>query len=151
MTDRIAPAMNALLSDMGEALAYDPPRLVSLAPGASVAWDNTCGQAYVRVIRIEPKETRGNCGLELLRVRIAFGVLRCVAVLADDGTPPTSEAMTADTEKIMKDADAVMNAFLQNSMPKVQRKELVEWLPQGPRGGVAGGEWISLLTFLGCS
>lgn len=164
-TDQIGPLMQTLLEAGKQALidAGRPVTLASLAPGATVAWDNcedngiSEGQLWVRIVTAFPtmgQSSRGGrnspfpaadteqlCGINFLAVQFGLGVVRCVATVNDDGVTPSGDQMTADALGMTQDAAALLRAI--ECLVPAQRgaKNVLSWTPQGPQGGCAGGEW----------
>lgn len=164
--EQLGPALLGVLAAAQAALeaCNRPVGLAHLAPGSSVAWDNCCegyGQLWVRVLDMFPSGrpfpttdlTQPCDGLTLLGVRVGVGVVRCAHTLSDDGNPPSAEQMTADTLGSTADATALLHA-IECDIPQIRQvraSRLVNWLPQGPSGGCAGGEWEILLGLDDCT
>lgn len=157
--DVIGPVMEDLLACAQAALSdvdREPGRS-SLVPGGAVAWDNCCeggGQLWVRLVEMYPtgpfpgRDTSTRCQPVMWGVRVAVGVLRCTPTVDDNGNAPTEAALTGDALGMTLDAAALRDAILccfVNTSRNVQTWALENWLPQGPQGGCAGGEWTIVL------
>ena len=127
-----------------------------ILPGAEVAWDYTgecddgvCGMAWVRLISVYPStaiavpsEQPGNCS-SLIGMDVELGILRCVSLPDDDGTPPKPADLQADAALQIADAMALRKAALCCAPEKDFMLGL--YTPLGPAGGLVGGTWtISL-------
>lgn len=168
--EQLGPALLGILAAAYNALedCGRPVGLAHLAPGTEVAWDNCCpddgasagGQLWVRVITMFPSgrpfpgtDLSQPCdGLTMIGVRVGVGVVRCCHTLDDDGEPPTAEQMTADTLGTTADANALLHAIECDipQLPQVRAARLVSWMPQGPSGGCAGGEWEIIIGLDDC-
>jgi hypothetical protein len=144
--DVIKAALQAVL-DAAEARldeCSEPVGQTGILPGASIAWDNCCdGQLWVRVIDITPIATTNAAGVPCvtyLKIQAALGLVRCWAIVDDDGVPPSAAEMEADATSMLVDADALM-AALQDVGATVSRG-----VPLGPQGNCGGWEWT--FTFL---
>ena len=132
----------------------DAPERAFVAPGQEVAWD--CDQVWVRVLTVEPRyptssNVRGatqapNCGPNAWDVSIGVGAIRCVAVMDDQGSPPSSEVVTENGHEMTRDMLELLVAIQCCALPVPLR--IGSWAPQGPMGGYAGGEWTVSLTLL---
>lgn len=121
--------------------AVDPaPASAIVAPGSQVAWD-VCpeGMAYVRFVRLAAHNVV-NCGIDYMQGTLAVGVLRCISTMQEDGSPPPDSELTAAAQQIMEDAAYSRQAILE-TLDTDHRAASLSWLPQGPQGNVAGGEW----------
>lgn len=132
----------------------DVPQRAFVAPGQEVAWD--CDQVWVRVVSVEPRyptssdsryaTSATNCGPNAWDVTIGVGTIRCVAVMDDQGRPPSSGAVTENGHEMTRDMLELMVAIQCCALPVPLR--IGSWVPQGPEGGYAGGEWTVSLTLL---
>lgn len=131
------------------AAGLDPqPELKVLVPGREVAWDNSCGQLWVRVESVESlyAQTRsggsaGNCPIGV-RMTLGVGIIRCVSTLNDNGDPPTENQITADGMQGAIDASALYKALQCFTPVNAESSRLMGWNGQGPLGGTGGGEWL---------
>jgi len=156
-TDLLGPLMAAVLAEALAALT-EPVGRVSLYPGADVAWDDCCeGQLWVRVAETTPTGsgpqagTRQPCGVHLWQVLLGIGVMRCAAVVKDDGTPPTPAELTADTLAMTQDRADIEEAIKCGVAPLTEQMHFVRWDPLGPQGGCVGGEWLFFVKMGTCS
>lgn len=128
----------------------DVPQRAFVAPGEEVAWD--CEQVWVRVVGIAPRYSQTRqatatvCGPVGWTVRVGVGAIRCVAGMNDQGTPPNSAQVNADGASMTQDMLELMKAIECCDQPAPL--QIDQWLPLGPAGGYAGGEWQVTLTFL---
>lgn len=155
--DLLGPIMSDLLECADKALQEHgrPARLVHLAPGQQVAWDNCCdgqGQLWVRVISAHPSvgpnapfpavDAQQSCGVSALAAVLGVGVMRCAHTIDDRGDPPSASEMTADTLDTTRDMSILLRAvqccFLPDRRPT---PKVGQWTPQGVMGGCVGGEW----------
>ena len=157
--DTLGPVLDDLLSAAEEMLndCNRPAGLVTLAPGASVAWDNCCdggGELWARVVTSLPQPQGSQpCDITHLQVRVGLGVVRCMAGLNEEGAP-TAAQMTADTLGMTKDADLLLQAIRTWGLPdKVVPKSISieQGTPLGPSGFCGGWEWILTFRLMLCS
>lgn len=154
MVDVLTCASDAL-TDEGRPVARE-----ILTPGELPAWDECCdGFLYVRLITMYPtagqsapfpqQDTRpGNCKPIMMASQLGIGVLRCAAVVDDNGKAPTAATLTTEARGMTKDASIILSAIKCCIAPMVdadgslvQQVVLGSWLPLGPEGGCTGGEW----------
>lgn len=135
---------------LGIASAALPFHTAVLSPGSLVSWDFCqCGggegkQLWVRLVSITPFQTATityPCGGGW-NVLAGIGALRCVAVLDDNGDPPSPDEQAADTRLMVADMEALSEAIHNmSSVYGVEKISPMSWTPLGPDGGCAGGEW----------
>jgi hypothetical protein len=157
------PVLTSILSAASSALneAGVPAGLVSLTPGTSPAWDNCCeggGQLWLRVVEVYPTAGTGSafpqvdtaqkgvgagCGIHLLAVRLALGVMRCAHTISDQGVPPTAAEMSSDALATLDDLGILLDVIgcTIPTLTGVLGAKVDRWTPQGVLGGCAGGEW----------
>lgn len=120
-----------------------------LAPGEQVAWDNCCddgngggGQLWVRCISVFPgwpkQDSDQKCNVRLATAVLGVGIVRCAHTLDDQGNAPSGDDMTADATRIMEDMEDVFSGVVENFE---WTANIGQWMPVGPDGGCAGGEW----------
>lgn len=134
-----------------ENLEVKPDRVIHIAPGASIAWDENCsGQLWGRVATIEPgKPVQGAaraCGITHFYATVELGILRCVATLDEDGSAPSAE--TIENEGIAAAGD--LAALLQAVLCQPKTYQVIRYIPEGPNGGYAGGAWSFLVRLENC-
>lgn len=154
--DYIWPKATELLSCLEEWLSrYQAEACRTfIAPGNPPAWDFCCdcgqgdGQAWVQISEVFPTDDFPNQQLGPMRcppsgygVEFTVGILRCAAVLDDQGRAPSSERLTADAQKVQRDR-AIVNemlrcCYLADADPGSYVLGL--WTPLGPDGGCVGG------------
>jgi hypothetical protein len=125
-----------------------------ILPGQEVAWDYTgdcsgdggCGMAWVRLVAAYPSvvigtpdQQPGNCG-SMVGMDVEVGILRCVSMPHEDGSPPDPADLQADAALQVADAMALRKAVYCCG----PEKDLVlgYYTPLGPAGGVVGGFWL---------
>lgn len=120
------------------------PELTIIAPGAEVAWDNCCGQMWVRVVDYGPpsgarqvRKADGSLCAMRRQATIELGMLRCAAVVDDHGNPPTEEELNEDGAQVLADAEGLWMLL----SCEVKVREVLRWTPVGPNGGCVGGHW----------
>lgn len=156
-TDLLGPALTVFLGYAEDALVPAVGR-ASLYPGAELAWDDCCeGQVWVRVISILPSPLANPgsftqpCGVLSWVATLGIGVLRCAAVLDDNGNAPTPAELSADTLAMTRDAAALEAAIQCQIGPQVEQLSFLRWEPLGPQGGCVGGEWVIMVKLPTCS
>jgi hypothetical protein len=144
--DLIGPILASMLGCADSALDPAPGRAL-VVPGLLPAWDSCCdGQVWVRLMSLTADLAGGQPSQRpplMWRATIGCGVLRCAAVVDDQGHAPPAEVLTAEALALSADR-AALEAAIQCEMPgvsNVMRIELIRWDPVGPEGGCAGGEW----------
>lgn len=161
-TDLFGPVLQTLLDCCHDALAgcdRDVGRAF-IAPGANVAWDDCCdGQLWVRLATAFPSgrpfpnpDTQQPCGITVLAARIAIGIVRCAAVVDDDGVAPAPDVLTGDANGVTTDASILLSAIQCCALPGIseQAVRIVSWTPSGPQGGCVGGEWEIIVGLDNC-
>jgi hypothetical protein len=125
-----------------------------LAPGIEAAFDDCCeGQVWVRLVQLAPvttlqtrKASGHHCAVDTWNVTVEIGVVRCAAVVDDEGNAPTPPEITADADQVIADMESLM-AAIQCCM---EPTDFVRWEPQGVLGGCAGGKWTVVTRVAGC-
>lgn len=150
-------AMQNLLNAVDVEMRHDTA-IQFLAPGEQVAWDNCCedggggGQLWVRCVQVVPgwpnRDAEQKCGVRLATAVLGVGVIRCAHTLDDQGNPPTAEEMTGDATRIMEDMEDMFSGISSN-FEFVHK--LGQWIPLGPDGGCAGGEWTVNVRLQPCA
>lgn len=74
-----------------------------------------------------------------LRASVSIGILRCAAVINDNGDPPTALEVLQDVSQQTFDADTIYN--LVSSEDFKHTFDIVSWTPLPPDGGCIGGFW----------
>jgi hypothetical protein len=136
-TTQVEVALDAVLTVAREALADHPPGRVLHVPGTQAVWDDCCaGQLWVRLTGMTPIRA----GVKCLgwRGRIEVGIVRCVAVMNDDGTAPSVDQINADARRSYEDTEALRAALDEQDWIR----SIEEWVPQSATGGCGGGAWI---------
>lgn len=147
LADRLTALMSKIASDAKAALTPQPQRIVQVAPGESVAWDDCCsGQLWVRLVSIAPAPTAtpdrrpgaDACAVPFFVATLEVGILRCAAVVNDVGDPPSALQVTTDGVQSVSDMAQLLAVLRCMERPV---RTLGAWTPQGPEGGCHGGFW----------
>lgn len=149
--DVLGPAMQGFLDCVEAAFDADGRGVgrTLLVPGDNVPddWCDCDGQLYVRVITQVPNGQQPNCPPISITATLGVGVIRCAAVLDDNGNPPPAATLTAEALAMTQDAATIYGALVCCSPSLVQARlinrvpTIGTWNPQGPLGGCARGEW----------
>lgn len=132
-----------------------PGRVVDLAPGALVAWDDCCdGQVWSRLVSVTPaaasspqrKHGLDVCATPHFIFTAELGIVRCAATINDRGQAPSPAQISKDGAQSLADMAALL-ATLRRA-PGV--RSVVQWTPQGPDGGCHGGFWTFTSTIENC-
>lgn len=143
LSNSIIDYIGGLVQNVSVALSPKPGRVVTLAPGATAAFDDCCaGQVWGRLVNLMPAPgaTPGRTpGLSPAAApwwlaTIEIGIVRCAAVLDDQGRAPTPAAITADGEQGIADLAAILSVLRCEPI-----RSFEGWLPVGPEGGCFGG------------
>ena len=145
---------------------YAPTCRTFVAPGGPPAWD-ACGsvdgeregQAWVQVAQVFPSDQFPTqqtgpmrCPPSGYGVQLAVGVLRCAAVMDEQGHPPGSDHLNDDARKVARDRalvrDALRCCYLDDADPGTY--VLGAWTPLGPQGGCVGGTTAITLALASC-
>jgi hypothetical protein len=142
--DYLGPILTEYVDQAVAALIPTPGRIVHVAPGAEVAWDDCCdGQVWSRVIQVLTHTTNSRsaagppCGVDYWIATIGLGVIRCAHSLNEDGSAPTALEVEGDGFDMLADMANLQEVVLCNP----NTWNVVQWLPLGPNGGCHGGEW----------
>lgn len=145
MPDRLGPRLGRILQSVQDALVDAPPGRMVLMPGSQIVWDDCCnGQLWVRVVGVEPIRDAG-C-LYAFRATIGVGVVRCAAVLDDQGRPPSAADVTADAVRQNLDLQIIGDTLACHD----DVDALTRWAPAGPQGGCTAGEWQATVLYGVC-
>ena len=152
--DLIGPILSDIVHEAEAAVSPTPTRIIYIQPGAEVAWDESCGggQLWGRVVTVAPgvgSQARSSapCGVLYWNVVLAVGLIRCVAGLKGDGSAPTPQELTSDGWQMTRDLQAIQQVILCHE--KVT--QITNWLPSGPQGAYAGGEWTFVVRVGVCA
>lgn len=155
--NNLARILSEVTADAYEALEVKPARVIHVAPGAQVAWDDCCdGQLWARLVTIEPNRSQnpsgrgvggaGVCGITHYSATIELGLIRCASVVDDNGIAP--EPTTIEDEGIAGIGD--MTALLQAAACHPATLTMGRYTPQGPQGGCVGGAWAFSIRLDNC-
>lgn len=112
---------------------------------AGMNCDEACGMAWVRLLTAYPasgvgrlKEEVGNCGAEV-GIDFEVGILRCIPLPDEDGTPPSASDLIAIAELQHSDYLTIMRAL--NCCRAMPNNSFLtgQYAPSGPIGGLVGG------------
>jgi hypothetical protein len=151
-TDLIGPILKTYTAEAVRALNPKPTRVIEVAPGASVAWDDCCGgQVWTRVVQVVPAvgragSTQAPCGVLYWVATVALGVVRCAHSLRDDGTAPPAHLISEDGQDMLDDLAALQEVVVCHP----RTASITGWTPLGPQGGCHGGEWVFTVRFDVC-
>lgn len=166
--DRVLPVAESLLSCLEEQLSiYDAGACRTfIAPGNAPAWDFCChcetnaeGMAWVQIASVFPSDDFPSPQTGAMRCKpsgygvvMNVGVLRCASALDDNGRPPSSDRLTAEAAKVMRDRaivnEAITCCFLADADPGTY--VIGEWTPLGPDGGCVGGSTQLTVVIAAC-
>lgn len=143
MTLNLRTPLQNLLEAVQEGLTK-PVARAFIQVGREVAWDFDCeGQLSVRAITARPHYPNGprtaQCGPIYYEVTLGISVLRCVSTVDDNGIAPRPSVITDEANQMFSDMSEVQSAFTGHLGSTLMREDT--WNPQGPQGGLAGGEW----------
>jgi hypothetical protein len=126
------------------ALSPIPARVVSLYPGSFVSWDAGCiGQLTVQIVSMSPVLGRAAGGIRMpcsvlyWNVVLDIKIFRCIAVVSNQGVPPSTANITKDGNQLLGDMATLLRAL--TSFEWVS--SIGDWIPVGPAGQMAGGSW----------
>lgn len=157
----VSAKLSALSLAAREALSPRPSRVIEIAPGAEVAWDDCCaGQVWTRLVQIVPSpvglqtgalgRAMHACQMPFLQATVELGVLRCAATLDDAGRAPSAREISRDGAQGIRDMSALLGVLRCSD----DVAQLGAWTPVGPNGGCVGGFWtvqMLLSNCIGCS
>lgn len=155
---RLNSKLTALSQAAAVALNPAPGRVVAVAPGAEVAWDDCCdGQVWARLVTFQPLPSAGAarkpgtdpCAVPHFVATVELGVTRCAATQDKNGNAPAAERVAADGLQGIADMAALLGV-LRCPPPGVEIRDLGSWTPQGPNGGCFGGVWTFTLRVGNC-
>lgn len=152
--DGISPVMAEYVAAATAALSPTPGRIITYQPGEEVAWDEVCeGQLAARIVGIGLNAPMANaqgliCGGKWWDVRLGLSLIRCVGVVNDKGKPPTAERITNDGAQMLADIAALQEVVM--CVGKTVATPAPAWVPLGPNGGAAGGEWQFTVRVMVC-
>lgn len=152
--DLIGPAAASILECVKNRLST-PVALVTVAPGASVAYDNCCdGELWIRVTGTapvaDPVKASGELCVTRTQVNIEIGVIRCALGVISDRGFPTAAEMTADAMQTFKDRIEVLEGLTCCDYPRLTNLRVGTWTPLGPNSGCVGGQWAASFRIDDC-
>lgn len=152
---KVKTALTTAAFNAAEVLTPTPKRVVLVAPGALVAFDDCCdGQVWARLDNIAP--TQGSnpanrsgmhgCSVPHFLATMELGVTRCAHTVSDRGKAPSAAQITSDGEQSIDDMAALLGVL--RCLPDI--RAVVSWTPQGPEGGCHGGFWTYNMLLTNC-
>lgn len=156
LAERIGMIMSTLTGSADSALSPRPGRVIQVAPGEAVAWDDCCdGQLWARLVNLTPNEGSSPqrrqgadaCAVPFFIATLELGIIRCAAVVNDQGVAPSAMQITADGMQGLADM-AQLLAVLRCSPYEI--RQLGNWTPRGPEGGCHGGFWTFTIRLDNC-
>lgn len=150
----VQTAIGEIVNSALEVLDPTPGRVVHLAPGSQVAHDNCCdGQLWGRLVNVQPSAAGVSnptkidpCHVPFLSATLELGIVRCAAVLDNEGRAPSPEAITLDGAQSIDDMAALLAALRCSG----RVRSLTGWTPTGPEGGCHGGYWTFSVRLDNC-
>jgi len=127
-----------------------PGRLILVAPGTQVAWDDCCkGQLWARLVRLEaaPVKPGTSCGPDFFIATLELGIVRCVSTVDDRGRVPSAARISEDGMSGLVDMGVLLEAI--QCSPRT--RTVGKWTPAGPNGGCAGGSWEFTVRLDNCT
>lgn len=136
------------------------PARHSVVPGA-IAWDACdCGLLAVSVGTIYPTEIFPNpalarvsnaCDAPWEAAEIVMQIVRCTPCPDDNGNPPTTAALDASAQEILRDAYEMMRAVSTTLCQMNKAREISDYVmrpltPQGPSGCCGGNELRAVVS-----
>lgn len=152
----ITDTMDTLASVAVDLVSPTPGRVVKVAPGEIVAWDDCCdGQLWVRLVNLTPSDGATParrpgmdvCATPWFIGTFELGLVRCAAVVDDRGIAPSALQVTTDGVQSVNDMAQLMAAL---KCSDIDVRSLTGWTPQGPEGGCHGGFWTFTLRLSNC-
>lgn len=156
--ERFAAGISDALRDLslraGAAVSPRPGRVVQIAPGRAVAWDDCCsGQVWARLVALQPAAAQPArrpglepCAVPTFILTVELGIVRCAATVDDRGNAPSPRQITADGQQGINDMAALLGVL--RCTPGL--RSLERWNPDGPDGGCHGGYWTATLEVHNC-
>lgn len=115
---------------------------VIVQPGLEVAWDSECGMLWVRLAEVQPVYVGGMGCPVGVNLTLGVGLYRCVATIDAAGRPPTPKQISDDGAQMAADVQALYEALGDWKPEAADTARLGQWVPSGPMGAAAGGEWL---------
>lgn len=143
--DRVWQTASTAL-DVVTAALVSPPTRQYVAIGTPAL---DCEQVVVSIDRVHghqgPVSTEDTAALRCLVMRaveLSIWVLRCAPVLADDGTPPSVDALNASSQEIAADPatilQALLDAYKDGTLGSSWGVAFLDARALTPQGGLAG-------------
>lgn len=138
----------------------EKPTRHSVVPGA-IAWDEcdcgllavSVGQIYVTEVFPEPLARRvGNaCDAPWEAAEVIIQVIRCVPTVDDVGNAPTTAALNASAQEVLRDAYEMLRAVSVKLCQMNEARDIADFIlrplnPQGPSGMCGGNEVRAIVS-----
>lgn len=157
MYDTVWPKLLMLRDCLEGTLAANgaPTVRTFVAPAGPPPWDICCvagraeGQAWVQLSGTDPtndfpRQTGPQrLGFGEWAVSVTLGIIRCAAVVDEQGNPPSVDALMANAEKVNRDRMLLQMAIECCFLPELDVEGgyiIGGWRPLGPNGGCVGGQ-----------
>lgn len=146
MEDVIRERMDSVIAEVVQRMPADrkPSRVVNVAPGQSVAWDECCaGQLTARLATMTPvfRQPRTAvmtpCSILYWAATVEVQLLRCAAVVNNQGMAPSPGQITLNGIDGLQDTRIILEAITAQDFVD----GVPNWLPIGPNGGCYGVAW----------
>ena len=144
-SNTIGDYLTSIVGQCSIALTPRPRRVISIARGSSVAWDECCeGQLWGRLVNIQPMpntnfaRTPGlqPCSMPAFVGTFEIGILRCATAFNDNsGMAPSAHQITREGTQGVRDMAAILSILRCDEGVR----GFTQWIPLGPEGGCFGG------------
>lgn len=143
ISSRMKEAVDAIVADMPA--ARRPSRILHLAAGESVAWDECrAGQLSARVSALTPHRsasarpaTFNPCTVDYWSVTVEILLLRCAPTIASNASFPPAATLTKSGNEVLGDVGSILATLV--TLDFVD--DVPTWTPRGPAGGCVGTMW----------
>lgn len=153
--DEVANVLAYLTNEAANALDPVPGRVVHIAPGEAVAFDDCCeGQVWSRLVTMGAAQAARTgaqpgtsvCASPHFVATLELGIVRCAATLNNQGQAPSPDRITDDGEQGLDDMAALFEVLKCSDLVR----SLGQWSPVGPQGGCFGGAWQFTVRLNNC-
>ena len=145
---KMRETVDAVLAEMVLRDRPAPARVVYIVPGEAIVWDSTddCqgGQLTIRLSALAPHRsgtktaTLTPCSIDYWTATLEVIMLRCAAVVDNQGMAPSSLRLAEDGQNGLNDLGGILRAI--SALEFVD--DITQWTPQGPTGGMYGNGWF---------
>jgi hypothetical protein len=149
LEDQLISSINAIVAvltaeDSPQALSPPPGRVVPFYPGTTAAWDSCCdGQLSFNLVSMTAKlgqagpSMRQPCAVLWWEAVVVVKILRCAAVVSNQGTAPSPTQINDNGMQSIQDMRTILEVI--KNMRQVSN--VASYAPVGPEGGCTGGTW----------